>query len=435
MRFISIVSFLFCGFCANAIAAGQPLNNGGVVHADLTIGDLDSYTFYAEQGDTLTLSMGETSSALEPQLSVYTPDGALWLTDWDYNTAILLNQSAPATGTYSVQANTRNGDDIGTYDLFFNRMPGANEGGTLSDNDMVSAELTAGDLDSYTFYAEQGDTLTLSMGETSSALEPQLSVYTPDGALWLTDWDYNTAILLNQSAPATGTYSVQANTRNGDDIGTYDLSFNCAGVCAGSPPAASLVSPIGNIVNVQPAFEWEPAPGATWYYLWVNGPNGNIHKAWYTAASAGCSNGSGICSVTLTSLLVSGAHSWWIRTWNSDGIGPWSVARRFTVNSAGGPPAAATLISPNGTIATTNPTYTWSAVPGSTWYYLWVNDANGAAIRTWKTAAQAGCTNGNGTCSITSATNQNGNSVWWIRTWNANGIGPWSNGMSFVAPF
>lgn len=69
--------------------------------------------------------------------------------------------------------------------------------------------------------------------------------------------------------------------------------------------------------------------GATWYYLWVDGPSGHLLKKWYDAAEV-C--GASTCSVTLDTELTSGAHVWWIRTWNELGYGPWSGARNFTLN-------------------------------------------------------------------------------------------------------
>ena len=50
------------------------------------------------------------------------------------------------------------------------------------------------------------------------------------------------------------------------------------------------------------------------------------------------------------------------------------------------------------------PTYTWNAVPNSTWYYLWVDDSNVNRIGQWYKAADAGCTSGTGTCSLTPGT-------------------------------
>ncbi len=47
------------------------------------------------------------------------------------------------------------------------------------------------------------------------------------------------------------------------------------------------------------------------------------------------------------------------------------------------------------------PVYTWNAVPTATWYLLWVNDSvQSAKVQQWVTAAQVGCAEGTGTCSV-----------------------------------
>ena len=99
------------------------------------------------------------------------------------------------------------------------------------------------------------------------------------------------------------------------------------------------------------------------------------------------------------------------------------------------PPPAATLISPTGTITDSTPTYTWNAVAGSTWYYLWVDDSTGNKIKHWYTASAVGCSSGTGTCSVTPSTVLSpGSGTWWIKTWNSAGSGPWSAGMAFTLP-
>ncbi len=99
------------------------------------------------------------------------------------------------------------------------------------------------------------------------------------------------------------------------------------------------------------------------------------------------------------------------------------------------PPAAAQSISPFGPIADSAPAYTWSGVPGATWYYLWVNDAAHAGrVQQWVTAPQAGCAIGAGTCSVTpAAALATGAAQWWVQTWSdADGYGPWSDGRRFT---
>jgi hypothetical protein len=97
-------------------------------------------------------------------------------------------------------------------------------------------------------------------------------------------------------------------------------------------------------------------------------------------------------------------------------------------------PGAATLISPNGNIETTNPTYTWEEVSEATSYYLWVDGPTASGIiQQWYTAGQANC-NGT-TCSVTpSTTLSSGAHIWWIQTWSEAGFGPWSDRMDFSIP-
>ena len=214
------------------------------------------------------------------------------------------------------------------------------------------------------------------------------------------------------------------------DIGAYEHRGSPAGV----PGKATLVSPSGAIAATFPAYTWNAVPTATWYWLWVNDGGGSVRvQSWYTAAQASCATGIDTCSVTPAIQLSPGGYQWWVQTWNDSGYGPWSDGMTFTVGG-GGPPGKASLISPKGTITTTTPGYTWSAVAGATWYYLWVNDSSSTAkIRNWYTATDAGCSCGTGTCSVTPSTAlANGNGQWWIQTWNSNGYGHWSDAMHFT---
>jgi glucose/arabinose dehydrogenase len=212
------------------------------------------------------------------------------------------------------------------------------------------------------------------------------------------------------------------------------------------PPAkATLVSPSGAITNIQPTFSWNEVRGtsqsdaSTWYYLWINGPSGNVFKQWYQTSSV-CSGG--ICSITPNLTLAGGAHTWWIQTWNDGGYGPWSDGTAFSLPVVN-PPIAAALISPTWNITNAQPTYMWNAVldsaqgEASTWYYLWVSQVNSDGSFTtihskWYQSSEV-CTGV--TCSFMPAvTLSGGNYRWWIQTWNNGGYGPWSGGMNFSLP-
>ncbi len=90
-------------------------------------------------------------------------------------------------------------------------------------------------------------------------------------------------------------------------------------------------------------------------------------------------------------------------------------------------------VAPTGTINNAMPTYTWNAMTGATWYYLWVNRASTPVITQWYTAAQANCPAGTDTCSVTPGTAlANGAHTWWIQPYGAGGYGPWSSGLAFT---
>jgi hypothetical protein len=124
-------------------------------------------------------------------------------------------------------------------------------------------------------------------------------------------------------------------------LGLMLLSGRPAG--AAPPGPATHVAPAGAITITTIAFTWDPAPGATWYFLQVNDATtvGKLLQ-WYTAEQASCAGRAGTCVVTVTLGLAPGLGTWWIRPWNPEGFGPWSGGLDFTVAAL--PPAwAATL--------------------------------------------------------------------------------------------
>jgi hypothetical protein len=187
--------------------------------------------------------------------------------------------------------------------------------------------------------------------------------------------------------------------------------------------------PSGTGTDTTPTFAWNAVPDASWYYLYVNDSTGNKIQKWYSALEASCPNGTGACSVTPTTEVV-GLSNWRVQSSNSAGYGPWSNAKSFTVS----PPDAATPGSPSGETTDTTPTYTWNAVPGTTWYQFYVNDSIGNRIQQWYPAADVGCPDGTGTCSVTPTLDVVGSCQWWVQTYNSSGLGPWSAPGSFTAP-
>jgi hypothetical protein len=202
----------------------------------------------------------------------------------------------------------------------------------------------------------------------------------------------------------------------------------------GPPGQATLISPSGKITTRTPTYTWYAVSNSTVYILYVKDSGGNTINNSYTAEQVGCSSGAGTCSVNPGFVLAPGPAKWWVQTWNTGGYGPWSAPLDFTAPPP--PPGKANLISPSGTINTTEPTYQWNAVTYATHYCLWVKDSTGKRMDQWYTDAQVGCSGGTGVCSLWSDTClTQGAGKWWIQAWNESGYGSWGDGMDFtVAP-
>jgi glucose/arabinose dehydrogenase len=200
---------------------------------------------------------------------------------------------------------------------------------------------------------------------------------------------------------------------------------------SGRPGAATLVAPTGTVTNARPAYTWNAATGAADYLLWVDGPSGmTVIQTWH-AASAVCSGAT--CTVTPTTSLMNGGHTWWIQTRNAAGAGPWSAGMMFTVSASATPtpatPPAPVLVGPTGTVTTATPTYTWNPAAGAAGYFLWVSNAAGTAVVQIRYDSSVCAT----TCSVTpSVSLMSGAHTFWVQASNASGNGPWSSGMSFT---
>ncbi len=130
--------------------------------------------------------------------------------------------------------------------------------------------------------------------------------------------------------------------------------------------------------------------------------------------------------------LTAGTHTWKIQTKNSDGVGPWSAARTFTVSpqSARARPPAPSLLSPSGTITTPQPTYQWTAVSSAIQYHLAVNGPSGIVLRQWYPAATV-CAGA--ACAVTLAiTLPVGEYTWWMQAKNGSGTSRRSGSRTFT---
>jgi hypothetical protein len=233
-------------------------------------------------------------------------------------------------------------------------------------------------------------------------------------------------------SPGNGIWWIVTSNASGSGPWSAGMVFTAPG--GPPPPAALLIAPSGSIATATPAFVWNAVPTATDYLVWIDDSSGGRLRRTYTRSEAGCGDGTGTCTVTPNLTLNPGNGIWWVVTSNGSGSGPWSAGMAFTAPGAP-PPPAATLIAPDGSLATQTPAFTWNAASTATHYLLWLDDSSGGRLRQTYTAAEVGCTDGTGACTVTPNLALNpGNGIWWIVTSNASGSGPWSAGKVFTAP-
>lgn len=225
---------------------GGLLPNGGVVSESFDYGDLDSYTFTASVGESIHIRAADIDgTTMIPQIDLYGPNGALLKSSRNDIAGIMYQVTE--NGTHTVVAYDTNSTVITPrpYDLYFVQVPGANEGGLLLNNDIVSNSFDYGDLDSYTFVADAGKSVQIEMTEiNASTMIPRFDLYGPDGTLLKSGSEGITTYDITEN----GTYSIVAYDTNYTP-GPYELSLNCFN-SSGAPSACSDFG-AGSTVNAQ----------------------------------------------------------------------------------------------------------------------------------------------------------------------------------------
>ncbi len=158
---------------------------------------------------------------------------------------------------------------------------------------------------------------------------------------------------------STGSLSNFSNYTSGD------FTVSVPGRATQSVAAPTPIGPTGLIDTVSPTFTWTPVAGATGYLFLYHysgvgeNPYGGLPQ-YVTGTSITMDVGSPPSYDT--------TYSWWVMAYDAAGdLSEPSVPLNFTtsvINS--GQPAAPTDLSPSGTITSSTPTFSWSAVPGYT---------------------------------------------------------------------
>lgn len=184
----------------------------------------------------------------------------------------------------------------------------------------------------------------------------------------------------------------------------------------------NLIAPTGQTALAQPVYSWNDVEDTEDYLINIFSSNGSlIYEHLYDEQDI-CDQG--LCNVTPPLLLVNDTYVWKVQAHRTDGTLPWSQPMAFSVGRA------STLTSPSGTVHTAQPAFTWENVPGAASYNLQINLPDETVFEEEYPAAEI-CSGSS--CSVIPESLQLAAGVytWRVETLDGNGIGPWSQDMTF----
>ncbi|MCA9759261.1 MAG: T9SS type A sorting domain-containing protein [Candidatus Eisenbacteria bacterium] len=207
---------------ANELGA---LSNDSVTTESIDLGDLDTFRIDATIGNHIELRIADVGeTGFVPMIELFDPNGAR--VGYDYgNVAASVALTAAMNGAYTVLVKDYYEVNTGTYDLYFARMPGANELGALANDSVTTESIDLGDLDTFRIDATIGNHIELRISDVGeTGFVPMIELFDPSGAR--VGYDYSDiAASVALTAAMNGAYTVLVKDYYEVNTGTYDLYF------------------------------------------------------------------------------------------------------------------------------------------------------------------------------------------------------------------
>ena len=222
---------------------GGPMTNGVMHLGTISTGDLDVWTFSANNGDAIIVRVGEitATNSFTPWVRLYGPNGKLLDSGFGAFSGEV-TVTATNSGTFLAVVGDGNGalSGSGDYRLTLAKTgdpvvvsPG-DDGGALNGSSTYGGTIDTGDLDVYYFTACIGDGLVIRMDESTSGstLTPWLRLYGRNGVLLASVSGAATA-QLSVVTTNNGTFTLVAGDGNGALSGTGGYQLTVNGLSAG----------------------------------------------------------------------------------------------------------------------------------------------------------------------------------------------------------
>ncbi len=221
-------------------------------------GDVDSYTFFAQTGDVLWVSMYDTpgSAPLNPAIQLYDPNGELVSSVASSSAAIIDGAVAAMGGKYLVLAMDNGTLNSGTYNLSVHQL----NGGTTAipaamGQTLVTSFSLEGEVDAFSFAGQANDVVIVRVVDLAgfAELTPNLRLYSPQGVQLGSVTSNNTAEIVSLVLSEEGKYTALVRETGIPDNGSYSFFWQQlngpSNVIPHTPgvPVAETISPGGEV--------------------------------------------------------------------------------------------------------------------------------------------------------------------------------------------
>ena len=217
---------------------------GDLVQATLDVGDgesrnqsdsyADCYTFSGSAGDQIDISM--SSDDFDTVVYLSNEEGEVLADDddgGDGTNSRIFSFELPSNDPFAIEATSFSGGVVGSYTLALTRFEtpacvpisyGQTVEGSLEASDAESRIRTDSRADCYTFSANEGDLIGVSL--SSDAFDAYVSLLDASDEVLTSDDDGGLGIdsrIVLFRAPATGTFSIEATSYGSGEAGSYTL--------------------------------------------------------------------------------------------------------------------------------------------------------------------------------------------------------------------
>ena len=212
--------------------------------------------------------MADTSdnSTLTTSIELYGPSGgdAIAADSNGYVSVIAL--TIDESGTYTLLAKGAGSYNAttGTYDIYFVRMPGANELGLLYNDETIPEIIDLGDLDTYTFIANVGETFDIQVSDTSETgnLRLRIELYGPSGGNYLRYDNSADVASVSHTPTQIGTYVVLVKDVSSYLAATGEYEISCVTDGDNDIDGEDLYEFVGDYINMNSPYADKNADGA-----------------------------------------------------------------------------------------------------------------------------------------------------------------------------